>query len=53
MVRLHILSDLHLDFGEWWDWSTTPKEADICILAGDISLLPWIVTIKLIDSIYG
>ena len=37
-LRIHLLSDLHLDFAEW-NWSLTPLkgEADICILAGDIS----------------
>jgi predicted phosphodiesterase len=32
-MRLHILSDLHLEF---WDFLPKPTAADVVILAGDI-----------------
>lgn len=32
-MRIHVLSDLHIEFG---DWSPPPTDADVVVLAGDI-----------------
>src|SRR6185436_3465888 len=42
-MRLHVLSDLHLEFAPF---SAPPQEADVVVLAGDVHVgiegLPWI-----------
>jgi hypothetical protein len=43
MMKLHLLNDLHIEFG---DFAPPATDADVVILAGDISVgldaLPWI-----------
>ncbi len=45
-MKLHILSDLHLEFREPGSFPLPRVEADLCILAGDIhrgrAVIPWI-----------
>lgn len=38
-LRIHILSDIHLEFGKWWkDFDVNAIDADLTILAGDIGI---------------